>query len=206
MLGDLTLGWGHGRHAEGKLQFHKLDTQMLVQQALGSDLPGDGHLSGMIEITGDRMQRWSDVALSVEATLSRAQPRRLPVVSGLRRVVRTVSFSRPIDEGHIRATYDEGVVNIQQLTLSGPMLELLIHGSVSAKKRLNLTILVRTGRRSIDRRVAGLVGGQLGNRIVGILADRLVQIHATGTIRRPVLHVKPLSIQGLDVLHIAVSR
>lgn len=198
--GRIALGWGDRRRIEGELKFAKIDTQLLVRESFNSDLPGDGKLSGSIRLDGQNMTSWAETKWKIDAKLSRAQPRRLPVVDALQSVTGTIAIAQPIEEGRINATYSQKKFTIQSILLTGPTLELLIWGIVSSNGRLKLNGLIRTGRRSIDRRISHLVGGQLGNRLLGLLADRLIQVHITGTVNRPIVHVKPLSILSIKAL------
>lgn len=198
--GRVTLGWGDRRRIDGELNFAKIDTELLVQEALGSRLPGDGTLSGTIDLTGKNMTTWTETQVEVDAKLSRAQPRRLPVVEALQSVAQSIAIAQPIQEGRIQATYSQGTVAVQSVTLTGPTLELLIWGTVASNQRLSLNAIIRTGRRSFDRRISHLIGGNLGTRLVGLLADRLIQVRITGTIDRPIVNVKPLSLINIKAL------
>ncbi|MCA9071080.1 MAG: hypothetical protein KDA84_19265, partial [Planctomycetaceae bacterium] len=195
--GQIAVGWGDRRRIDGELKFDHIDTQLLVREAIGSDVPGDGKLSGTINLDGKNMASWSQTKVKFDAKLSRAQPRRLPIVQALQTVARSIAISQPIEEGRIKATYAQSQITVQSITLNGPTLEILIWGTVLSNNRLNLNAIIRTGRRSLDRRLAHLVGGNLGNRILGILADRLVQVRITGTTNRPIVNVKPLSLVNI---------
>ena len=195
--GQVVVGWGERRRVTGELAFARVDTKTLVQQSLGSDLPGDGTLSGTLVISGQNLASWSDVTIDIDAELSRAQPRRLPVVEALQVLVKNLSFSQPVDEGQIVARYVKGAWIIDEMTLTGPVLELVIEGTISANRRVNWEVIVRTGRRSFDRRLTHLVGGQLGDRLWVFLADRFVRAQVTGTVDRPIVHVKPFSLVNI---------
>jgi autotransporter translocation and assembly factor TamB len=198
--GQVAVRWGGRRQLTGTLEFDKVDVKTLVQQSLGSDLPGDGHLSGTVTLEGSQIRNWADTAVVVDAKLGRCQPRQLPVIEAFESVARTISLSQPVEEGEIKARFAQNALSIQKLTLSGPTLEMQITGNVAANRRLNLTLILKTGRRSIDRRISHLVGGQLGNRLIGFLADRLIQASIQGTVDRPVVHVKPLSLISVKAL------
>jgi hypothetical protein len=170
---------------------------MLVRDGLGPEFPGDGKLSGTILLEGTNLTAWSDTAVSIDAQLSRCQPRRLPIVEALQSVVGNISFSQPADEGRIQARFARGAWTIADTTLSGPTIEMIFNGTISANRRLNLEVVVRTGRRSVDRRLTHLAGGQLGDRLWAILADRLLLVSITGTMDRPIVYVKPLSLVGV---------
>jgi autotransporter translocation and assembly factor TamB len=198
--GQVAVRWGGRRQLTGTLEFDKVDVKTLVQQSLGSDLPGDGHLSGTVTLEGSQIRNWADTAVVVDAKLGHCQPRQLPVIEAFESVARTISLSQPVEQGEIKARLAQNALSIQKLTLSGPTLEMQITGNVAANRRLNLTLILKTGRRSIDRRISHLVGGQLGNRLIGFLADRLIQASIQGTVDRPVVHVKPLSLISVKAL------
>ncbi len=194
LQGHAALRWGDRRQVAGELKFDRVDTQLLVRDGLGPEFPGDGKLSGTILLAGTNLTAWSDTAVSIKAQLSRCQPRRLPIVESLQSVVGNLSFSQPADEGQIQAHYVRGSWSLKDTTLSGPTLDMIINGTISANRRLNLEVVVRTGRRSFDRRLTHLVGGQLGDRLWAVLADRLLLVSITGTMDRPIVYVKPLSL------------
>lgn len=197
--GQASLKWGDRRQVQGELTFSRVDTKSLVQQGLGPELPGDGHLSGTIQLQGTNMLAWSETAVLIDAQLSGSQPRRLPIVEALQSVVGNISFSQPTDEGRIVTRYLRGTWSLMDTTLSGPTIEMIINGTISANRRLNLEFIVRTGRRSFDRRLTHFAGGQLGDRLWGLLADRLLRIQVTGTIDRPIVYAKPLSLVDVKV-------
>ena len=195
--GQVSLGWGDRRYVQSELNVTKVDTVSLVRQLWGSDLPGDGKLSGTIRLDGKKLRNWSDLNAEIDATLSRCQPRKLPIVEAFSR---TISLSQPVEEGKIKARYARGAVRISELALRGPTLEMLMDGDIAANQRLNLNLIIKTGRRSLDRRISHLIGGRLGERVIGVLADRLIGGKVTGTIHRPIVHVKPLSLVNIKAV------
>jgi hypothetical protein len=117
-------------------------------------------------------------------------------------------YSTTIREGEIHAVLGRGVWKVQQLTLSGPSIDVYADGTVTLDGRLNGSVIARSGERpsqTLLRRFmpAGTtyanvtpanltLGRSLLTDATSLIGNYVIYLDVTGTIASPTVRVQAL--------------
>ncbi|HXG09358.1 MAG TPA: hypothetical protein VNK04_06175 [Gemmataceae bacterium] len=191
-----TVSWGNGTRLEGQVRFLGVDLQALLRPAdLGP--VGGGRVSGRIDFAGSDVRSLDDLTASIEASFTQAQALDLPVLRQLLPYLVPGQTASPVfHSGQLRAHLAGGVVRVQRLALSGTLLQVLLEGTATLQGRIDLNVTADTGQPSPGPAGLRLPPGQVPLRVFrqasGLLANRLVRLRLSGTVRNPIIQVEPL--------------
>src|SRR5262249_50429730 len=109
-----------------------------------------------------------------------------------------------------------GVFRIQRFTLMGRFAELVIEGTVTLAGRLDLEVTARTGNLGVSPVALRLLGLRLPaagpiplgliNEASGYLANRVIHLRVTGTVRSPVVQAQPVRLLTEEAVRFFLTR
>jgi hypothetical protein len=130
----------------GDVQFRNANVSQAFRDA--GRVVGNLQLTGKLEFAADQYRSTSDIAGKLDAKLGESQPFSLPVFAAIVPYLGVGrDYSTTIREGEIHAALGRGVWRVQQVTLTGPSLDLYAEGSMTLDGRLSLAVNARTGER-----------------------------------------------------------
>jgi hypothetical protein len=215
VLGRASLSWGAEGRLGGEVRFFDVDLRTLVQSSGDFGSIASGKLTGRIELGGADVRSADDVTATLTADLSQAQALQLPVLRQLVPFLRS-GASSTFQTGHVEARLAHGLVRVQRLTLQGGLLNMIVEGTVTLEGRLNLEVTARTGSvflapsalRLLGLRIpaAGVLPASLILEASLLLANSVVHLRVTGSVRNPVVQVEPVRLLTEEAVRYFLSR
>jgi translocation and assembly module TamB len=200
--GRLSLRMEDRLVVEGQLKFGSVDLQTLLQQAFDVNQLGRGQMTGRFDFAGRDVRTLDDLSGTLEASFGQTQAFRFPVLQQVSPLL-GIGSSTTFDKGHIQARLDRGVFRIQRLSLEGGLYRVFIDGTVTTAGRLNLDVVARSGPAGLDANRLRFLGlrvpmfGPLPLTLLreanDFLANRVIHLRVTGTVRSPTIRVQPLA-------------
>jgi hypothetical protein len=216
MTGRLTAQRTAGWMLDAAFRFYRVDFVTLARQLGGASQYGSGRLTGTLTLTGRNMRSIDDLRGALIADLEDTQAGNMPVLSDLRGIVPGMSSGAThFNEGRIEARLARGVVTVQRLTLASSQLDIYITGTVGLLGRLNLEAVVYTGQQEnpllaqfLLQRISEVAAPPVALLASAneLLSNRVIRLHITGTINRPVIRVRPLEILREEILRYFLRR
>ncbi len=202
VLGKLSITYEYVARVEGQVRFFGIDMQALVRRFSGSSstLVG-GQMSGTFDFSGSEVRSVNDLVGTLNASFQQAQPLQIPGLSAITPYI-GMGPSTTFQRGVLKGRLDRGTFRIQQMALTGGTLMLHIDGTVTLGGRLDLNVIAKTGDVGLPTLRLGVIG--IGLPIAGplpvtalreasnLLANRVIYLTVTGTVRNPVIRVQPL--------------
>lgn len=186
----------------GEIKFTNINASSAFPTA--GNYAGNTPLSGKFTFGSEQLRATNDLTGKLEATLGGdAQPFGLPVFSSL---VPFLGFGRDaatiVNAGDVKASLSNGVWRVQQLTLTGPALNVYAEGTVTTSGRLNAFVAGSTGRSGLSPSIAGRVGTLASqllsaplsrnalNEAIGVLGNFVVYLDVAGTVENPTVRLQ----------------
>jgi hypothetical protein len=202
LQGNGLVRWGATVQTEGQIQFLGADVRSFSRE-VGAYVRG--RVTGKLAFRGRNVRSVNDLTALVRANLSQTQPLQAPVLRQIAPLVtQGLSLSTTFRSGQLRARLANGIVRLEELSLSNPTLRMFLEGTVTLQGRLRLEVTARTGSETINPtvlRLLGLTPATIGPIPVGVLlraseylANRVVHLRVTGTVTRPVIRIEPVRI------------
>src|SRR5205085_4927940 len=101
------------------------------------------------EFSGNEMRSLNDLTGTLQAKLTQSQAFQAPVLYQVAPYL-GIQTSSSFDQGELRARLSRGAFRIQNLTLLGQSLRVLVIGTVTLTGRLDLDVTARTGSVGFD--------------------------------------------------------
>lgn len=218
VLGSGTAGWGLGSRVDVHLRFFGVDLRTLLRQFSDSSQLGGGQMTGRVDLTGNDVRSAEDLTGTMDATLQQTQAMEFPVLRQLTPFLMPgQSNGGTFRSGDVRARLARGVVRVERLSLAGTFLQLLVEGTVSLEGgRLNLEATANTGQVGVNPAFLRLLGlripavGPVPLTLVlqasSYLANRVIHLGVTGTVRNPVVRVEPVSLLTEEAVRFFLNR
>lgn len=213
---DATLNWGSGLRLAGTLLFYQVDLRALLRHSPELASYASGRVSGRIDLSGSEMRSVNDLRAVVQAKLQQAQALRLPVLRQIAPYLRPGVSSAAFQSGQMKGRLANGIFTVQHLTLIGNLLQLLVEGTVTLAGRLDLEVTAQTGlfglnpnqQNSVRSRIAlvGAIPRLLLFEASSLLANHVVHLKVTGTVRGPSVRVEPLRSLTEDAVRFFFGR
>jgi hypothetical protein len=222
IVGQGNLTWGTSTRLEGNVRFTGVELSPLLRSASlrvepGGSQIGGGRATGHVVFSADALRSMDDVNASLEASFTQPQAQDMPV---LRQLVpflaRGRSGSTSFQSGDVRARLANGVVRLQRLALKGTSLQLMLEGTATLEGRVNLEATAAAaglGQSTGATQLLGLRLPALGPIPMALLveattalANRLVHLRVSGTVRNPTIHVEPLSLLTEEAARLFLGR
>jgi translocation and assembly module TamB len=216
MQGQASLRYEGGLRLEGNLRFYNADLRTLLRPAGEAATLAGGRLTGRLDFAAVNLRGADDLTASLQATLSQTQAFQLPVLSALAPFVAPGQGNMTFQTGEVRARLSNGVVRVQQLALVGPVVRLMVEGTVNFQGRLDLDASAAIGSLGVNPTTVR----SLGLRIPAVgpiplavlveassyLSNRVARLRVTGTVRNPVLAVQPLQLLSEEAVRYFLGR
>jgi hypothetical protein len=130
----------------GDVQFRNANVSQAFRNA--GKVVGNLQLTGKLEFASEQFRGMDDLTAKLDAKLGESQPFSLPVFAALVPYLGVGrDYSTTVREGEAHAVLGRGVWRVEQLTLSGPSLDLIADGTVTLSGRLNGSVTARSGER-----------------------------------------------------------
>jgi hypothetical protein len=201
-VGQAHLRWGDAPRLNGSLRFFNADLRTLLRSYNEVNSYAAGRVTGRLDFAASNLRSVEDLTATLDATLSEAQALQLPVLLQLVPFVAPGRATTTFQSGDLHARLSNGVVRVQRLSLTSPLLQLLVVGTITTQGRLDLDATGRTGTLGVSPaalRVLGLripAAGPIPLAVIAqatsYLSNRLVHVRVTGTVRNPSVRVEPL--------------
>jgi translocation and assembly module TamB len=211
-----SLNYEGGLRLEGNLRFFNADLRTLLRPAGEAATFAGGRLTGRLDFASVNLRGADDLTASLQATLSQTQAFQLPVLSALAPFVAPGQGNTTFQTGEVRARLSNGVVRVQQLALVGPVVRLLVEGTVNFQGRLDLDASAATGDLGVNPTVVRSLGLRIptvGPIPLAVLAEassylsnRVVHLRITGTVRNPAPRVEPLQLLSAEAVRYFLGR
>ncbi len=199
---QLTWEWGSRTAINMTAELLGVETDQLLDAFGESSGLTRGTLHGTLEIKSDSYRAFDDLRGSFNGQLVQSQALRLPVLEDVARLATPQQIgNRLYNSDKFELTLNRGIVNVRQLNLVGDLAQLSIDGTVDKRQRLDLSVIVHVGRAEFNERLVGLIdiglvpvtGGVLPIGLLAeanqLLADRLIFLRVSGTLRRPIVRI-----------------
>lgn len=205
--GSATVVWNDTLQIKGHCNYLGLHLRSLLQQFSGS-IWGNGQTSGRCDFSGDNVRSFADMKIILDGQIKQMQAKSAPVVGQVAQAL-SLSGSLMVHNGDYHCRIDKGLLRVQKLALDMGKAQLFMEGTVSAAGHLQLDVTADTGG-LLDRQILkGLGAGKSGTGVLpfnvlaqarAYLSKRLLAAHVTGTIRQPVVQIRPAPILTEDAL------
>ncbi len=214
---NLHFLWSGTGRLDGRLLF--FDASLRSLAGLTGDISSyaSGRVTGRADLGGSEIRSLNDVTANVQARLRDTQALQLPGFSVLTPYILPGLGGTTFNTGDLRGRLGGGVFRIDSLNLEAPVAHLFVQGSVTLATRLDLEVIARTGNlggvnpllaRILLNRIpiAGPVPVGLILQATNLFSNRVVNLHVTGTIRNPVVQVKPLQLLSDEAVRYFLNR
>lgn len=200
VVGKLTLVRSATTQVNGDIRFTNLNLRTLIRSLGSASQLGQGKATGKLTLAGRNLRSINDLTGDLTAMVHGVQAMSFPILGAVQpHLTAGLSSSTTFDRGELRARLASGVVRLERLSLRSSAAQLYADGSISLAGRLALNVVANTGQ------TGGLAGGLLLSRLplfgatpVGLLlranqflANRVIYAEVTGTVRGPIIRIKP---------------
>ena len=200
-----------GLSLNSNVRFYRIALHSLSKQLTGTKSPiGTGDLSGALKLQGQRIRSFNDLQATLTAKIDHANAESVPLIPQLERFVGVSLAAVQFDEGTLKASLGKGRVKVHDLRFSNPNLLLHANGTyfpMSGRLAMDLTASTaevnakNALRKVVVRNVAALepTTAAIAN-VHQFLSDRVILIHADGTLSRPNFSLRPAASISQEVL------
>jgi hypothetical protein len=213
---NATLGWGNGLRLNAIITFFQVDLRTLLRHHPSLSSYASGRVSGRIDLSGSEMRSASDLNALVQAKLQQGQALQMPVLRQITPYLRPGVGPMTFQSGQLKGRLARGVFTVQHMTLEGELLQLFIHGTVNLAGNLDLDVTAQTGlclnlgsgTTSVSSRipVVGAFPRLLLYEASSLLANRVVHLKVTGTVRSPNVRLEPILLLTEDAIRFFLGR
>lgn len=197
-----TLNWGNGLRLRGLFLFYQVYLPLLLRNSPEMRSYVSGRVSGRIDLAGDEMRSLNDLKAVVQARMAQGQALQLPVLRQITPYLRPGVSSARFQSGELKGRLAGGIFRVERATLVGDFLKLLILGTVNLAGNLNLEVTAQTGLYCLNPAATNAVRTRIPllgaiPRLVlyeasSLLANAVVHLRVTGTVRTPIVRLEPL--------------
>lgn len=189
---------------KGRGKFANLDLRQLLRGTSVAGRFGTGKVTGDFTLAGRNVRSLDDLTGTLQAKLRNTQAAAVPLMQTLQSYVAGgLTGSSRFGTGDLRAHLSRGVVRVERFSLSSPSVQFYADGDVALSGRLNLNVTVNTGQMNttpaillLAARLSVLVSPPIGLLLEAnqFLANQVVYLEVTGTIRSPTIRVRALPL------------
>jgi hypothetical protein len=204
--------WNRQLDLQLAARLSRLDLRTLFRgQAASAHIPS-GRLDGQLEVTGSRVRSTRDLSGSFSGTMANAQVLRLPVLDSLIPVLGSGQVGASnFDAGDIQLSLARGRIEVQRLAFAGSAVQLLVTGHATLEGRLDLDVIAHLGqlnqRAPLARVLRASVLAAVSPAQLALLvqanewlANRLIFARVGGTVRNPVVQLRPVATLGNEAI------
>jgi translocation and assembly module TamB len=192
-------GLDHSFHSE--MHLNGVDLEALSKLHLTGNKAANGKISGKISFQGPNAEHIEKIRGRVDLDLDDASLFEVPMFKELDRFLGS-SGGGLFDDGDVHGTIYNRTLFLEQMTLSGRLVQMHATGSITFNGGLNLEILVSTNSSFTQPQLAILnaipvLGQALGRseqalrRVASVLESSLLRFRVTGTTSKPNVQLDP---------------
>jgi hypothetical protein len=196
-----TIAWHQEVSLSGKLALSDVSLTGLAGPSLSLGGLGAGRISGKADFSSKRFRSLNDLQARFDLKFAQARAAQIPVMSEvLRYVVPSAPSSSGFQNGELHGRLAGGVARIDRLAMIGTDSRLFAEGTVTLAGRLRLDVVALPGGDPLSRGVlrrfalpiieAQTVPLTLLTRANDLLADQLLYLRVSGTVRSPNIQVR----------------
>jgi hypothetical protein len=212
ITGALQASFGRETSLESNWRLVGLELRNLAGSTSRLGQIGGGRISGRASLSARNLQSANDLTGTFNLTLAQAQALQFPVLRTLAQYITPAApQSTTFQQGELRGRLSRGVINIERFALVGPSTRLLAEGSVGLQGRLALDVVAQRGSQqplagALLRRIAlpiiqvQTVPFALLTQANDLLADRVIYLRVTGTMRSPSIQLRPAAQLGQEAV------
>jgi translocation and assembly module TamB len=216
--GRVTVNWGDSARVEGNLRFFEADLHNLIGRDSQVSGYADGRLTGTLDFSSDDFRSADDLTANLAATLSQARASSLPVLEQAIPFLGLVGggSATRFERGEVRGRLARGVFRVQRFSLTSSVMQLMLEGDVTLAGRINLEVTAGSGGAGVNSRGIQLLGvrlpalGPLPLALLvdatAFLANRIVHLRITGTLRDPIVRVEPTNLLSEEAIRFFLGR
>jgi translocation and assembly module TamB len=195
----------NGLRLSGNLNLLDADLRHLVSAASEVTSYAQGQVSMRVEFAGSNVRSLNDLTADIDGTLHQVQARQMPGLSLLVPFLGPGAGNSTFQDGDLKARLGAGVIRVQRLGLAGTYLALVLEGNITLQGRLDLDVSARTGSllgidplllRVLSLRIppVGPLPIALILRTSELLANQVVHLRLTGTVKNPQVEAQPVRL------------
>lgn len=201
--GNAKLTIGSTMQLESRLELSNLDSKSLIKSLSGYEKPGNGKLSGKLEISGRNIRTENDLVGSFRGKLKQSNALSFPLLDQASRFLGNTTSLRgdQFDSDTIILGLSKGRLNVKQFRLQNALASIFISGDAWLSGKLDLEIAARVERLNQPTLIDQLAGSPIA-RITGpeaafiaqaaeFLSERIVFLDVGGTASRPQIRLNP---------------
>ena len=187
----------------------------MVREATSFGSLGSARVSGDVILKGYNIRSPRDFKGSVRANFGRSQALTFPVLRQVAPVIGQTP-STAFTKGELEATITNGTVRVEELSLVSNALQIFADGVITFEQRLDLNVVAKTGPQGVTNYRLRFLASKIpaiGPVPVGtivqaarILNDRVVYLQVTGTLRAPVVGIRPLKTLSENAVRFFVEQ
>ena len=194
--------FGLDRSFQSELQLAGVDLEVLSRFHPVGKKPPAGKVSGKITLSGPNADHLDKLRGRIDLDLDDASLIELPLFKELDRALGSSGGGGLFDDGNVHGTIYNRTLFLEQMTLSGRLVQMHATGAITFNGGLNLEILVNTNSLISSRELALLnvvpgLGTALGQgeealrRVASVLESSLLRFRVTGTSSNPRVQLDP---------------
>jgi translocation and assembly module TamB len=208
--GNASNRFGIDRSFQAELQLAGVDLEVLSKFHPTGKRPPTGKVSGRMVLQGPNAEHLDKIRGRVDLDLDDASLIELPLFKELDRFLGS-SGGGLFDDGDVHGTIANRTLYLEQLTLTGKLVQMHATGSITFNGGLNLEILINTNANLSAQDLALLnlipgLGSALGQgeealrRVAGVLENSLLRFRVSGNTSNPHVQLDPgVAIGGAAV-------
>jgi translocation and assembly module TamB len=218
-LARAGLSWGGVTRLEGSVRFFDAEVRALFGRSgeFGTSYFGSGRLNGRLDFGAADLRSVNDLTATLTGTLTQTQASGIPVLQQVMPFIPIVGgSSTQFQSGDVRGRLAGGVFRLQRLALNSSAADILVEGNITLEGRLDLEVTARTGGPVLNARGLQLLGlrlpavGPLPLTLIvdasAFLANRVIHLRVTGTVRNPVIRVEPVPLLTEEAVRFFLNR
>ena len=203
--------FGHDQSFQAEVNLTGVDLEVLSKFHPTGKRPPTGKVSGKLTLHGPNPEHLDKVRGRVDLDLDDASLVELPLFKEMDRFLGASGGGGLFEDGDVHGTIANKTLYVEQMTLTGRLIQVHATGSIAFNGGLNLEVLVNTNSKmsSSDLALLGLVPGigqALGRgeeavrRMANVLENSLLRFRVSGTTANPKVQLDPGIAVGGDAV------
>ncbi len=191
IVGKSLFRLGEAERFQSSFQLSQLDLDALTHAYTDGGKPARGKISGQVQLEGPSLARFDKMRGKITLDLDDGSLFSLPVLSSIARFL-GVARSGVFEDGDLYATIANNRLSIDELTLSGRMMQLHSRGTIEFDGRLNLQVVLTSNELlALPSQVLRAIVPIGRGGVSGALSNQLIKLRITGTIGSPSVQPDP---------------
>ena len=201
LKGNAWNRFGHDRSFQAEVQLNSMDVEALAKFHPIGKKPPTGKVSGKVNLQGPDPEKLEKIRGRIDLTLDDTSLIELPLFKEFDRFLGS-SGGGLFDNGSVQGTIANRTIYLEQMTLTGKLVQMHVLGSIGFNGNLNLEVLINTNSLISRPELALLnvipgVGQAFGageeaiRRVAAVLENSLLKFRVSGSTSNPRVQLDP---------------